>query len=1025
MPNLLERVENHVKMLNNRVVKKSAIIDNVYYLESNEYKVGVNPPDVKNLGKPFAPNDKWAGKPDYHGWFYFEIDVPKLADNERAEVYVCTNVTQGWDADNPQFIVYMDGKTEQGLDINHRSFIVPEGKHQIYVYAYNGFVMSGSHGSAKLRNNELSFIANLNVIDVDVEDFYVDLLIGYDTLKYSMQQNTRVYATMLETLNTALCMVDWRDMTSDVFAKTVRDARKYLMQNMYKSYGKQQSSDFNDVEVTAIGHTHIDIAWLWTTAQTREKAQRSFATVLNNMERFPSYKFMSSQAYLYKAVKEEDPALYEIIKKRVVEGRWEVEGAMWVEADCNLSSGESLVRQILVGKKFFKDEFGVDSKMLWLPDVFGYSAALPQILKKSGVDYFVTSKISWNDHNTMPYDTFNWQGIDGTNIFTHFLTATTSTIDRIDRCCTYNAMGFPGYVSGTYNRYKNKDLTNKAIITYGYGDGGGGPIPLDIDRLTRMSYGVHGLPNVKMQYALDFVKSVEEDAKKNEKRLPKWIGELYLEFHRGTYTSQAKNKRNNRKAEYALQNAEMLSSMAEIYCGKPYPKDLFDKHWELALTNQFHDIIPGSSIREVYEQTDKDYAELFNDIGKVTSDALSELSKGITLKDGEIAVYNPHSFTVDGIVSDGKKEYFVKGLKPKAISVVKPYSKGKVKVDGKTVENDYFKVIFNDKFEMVSVYDKVNAREVLMDGKKGNEIIAYEDFPPMYDNWELRDYYNEKSYPIDEVVFAESFADETGAGYIVVKKFLKSTITQKIKFYNDLDKIDFITDCDWQNEHIAVKAHFPIDVNTDKATFDIQFGNVERSTTDNTSWDVAKFEVCAHKYVDVSEAGYGVAIMNDCKYGYSVKGTDIGLTMLKCGTDPDYMADKGKHEFIYSLYAHSGASRDSETYKMATLLNNPPIVVSSIKTGERMCENVPFIAVDKDNVLVETVKKAEDGNGYIVRLYETLNKRTNINVAFGFNAKEVRLNNLIEEDISLLSENSNSVDLTLKPFDIVTLRVIL
>ena len=1025
MPDLKERLKNHVAMLLSRCVKNSAPIENIYYLKCNEYKKGSTPPDVKKLGRPFARDDKWAGEPDYHAWFYFEIDVPKANDGERNEIYICTDADRGWDATNPQFIVYMDGKTVQGLDINHRSFIVTEGKHEIYIYAYNGFIASGTYGNAPYRNALLTFIANLNTINCAIEDLYTDLVIAYDVVHYSLHPNTRDYADILEIANKAICIVDWRDLTSERFTKSVIEARTYLRENMYENYGTPIQAVGNRPETTAIGHTHIDIAWLWTTAQTREKAQRSFATVLNNMERFPDYKFMSSQAYLYKAVKEEDPALYERIKQKIKEGRWEVEGAMWVEADCNLSSGESLVRQVLVGKNFFKKEFGVDSKALWLPDVFGYSPSLPQILKKSGVDYFVTSKISWNDHNTMPNDTFNWQGIDGTNIFTHFLTATSSSLDKIDRCCTYNALGFPGYVSGTYNRYKNKNLTNKAIITYGYGDGGGGPIPLDIDRLTRMSYGVRGLPVVKQQFAMDFIKAVENDARKRQERLPRWTGELYLEFHRGTYTSQAKNKRNNRKAEYALQNAEMLSSMAEIYAGKPYPKDVFDKQWEIALTNQFHDIIPGSSIKAVYDQTDKEYAELFEEIGKVQENALSHLAKGIKVTDGEIAVFNPHSFVADAIVSDGEKEYFVKDLKPKAISVVKPFSKGQVKINGKVVENDYFKVIFDDNYDMISVYDKLCEREILLEGKKGNELVAYEDFPPMYDNWELRDYYNEKSYKVDEILSAESFVDETGAGFKIVKKFEKSTICQKIKFYNDVNRIDFITDCDWQNEHIALKAHFPIDVNTDKATFDVQFGNVERSTTDNTSWDEAKFEVCAHKYADVSESDYGVAIINDCKYGYSVKGTDIGLTMLKCGTEPDETADKGKHEFTYSLFAHNDTIRNSDTFKVATLLNNPPIVVKAEKGAERICESVPFVAVDKDNVLVETVKKAEDGNGYIVRLYETLNKRATVKIDLGFKAKKIYLSNLIEEDICEIENADNFVNLTVKPFEIITLRVII
>ena len=436
---------------------------------------------------------------------------------------------------------------------------------------------------------------------------------------------------------------------SKEFSESVKVANEFLKKEFY---GKLCHD--NDIKTLCIGHTHIDIAWLWTIDQTVEKAQRSFATVIELMKRYPEYKFMSSQAVLYKMVKEECPELYEEIKAMIKAGRWEVEGAMWVEADCNLSSGESLVRQVQYGKNFFRDEFGVESRVLWLPDVFGYAAALPQILKKSDVDWFVTSKIGWNDTNTMPYDTFEWCGIDGTSVNTQYLTAQKEEKGRVpDRECSYIPMATLPYVDGAWNRYQQKALSSEAILTFGHGDGGGGPTEDMLEMLRRAKHGVPGVSQAYIGTATEFLQHKEKDIKKNPDLLPKWQGELYLEFHRGTYTSIARNKKNNRNCEFLMLDAEALSVMLGKLRGDKFPKEELHGAWETLLTNQFHDIIPGSSIKEVYERSDIEYAGIREITSNIRNNVFEYVASNVDA-DGYV-VFNPHSFANSGCVKiDGK-----------------------------------------------------------------------------------------------------------------------------------------------------------------------------------------------------------------------------------------------------------------------------------------------------------------------------------------------------------------------------------
>ena len=1011
MPDLRQRLQVMVGKVNARKLYSAKPLDEVYYFPC-DYKKGSELPDVKKEGRLFQTDELWGGQADAHAWFYTKISVPEEYKKGRVELEVSTQIEKEWDATNPQFIVYVNGEIRQGLDINHRSVVLDgDGEYEIHIYAYTGSNVT----------KKLNFNARLISVNEAVERLFYNLSIPEAVLCFTVE-NSAEYVEILNYMNNALNLLDWRGHTEADFESSVVRANEYLEKEFYQGYCGAGAG--KDVSVTCVGHTHIDIAWLWTMRQTVEKAQRSFATVIELMRRFPEYTFMSSQPYLYQAVKREAPALYEKIKERVKEGRWEAEGAMWVEADCNLISGESLVRQILFGKRFFKTEFDKDSRVLWLPDVFGYSAALPQILKKSGVDYFVTSKISWNDTNTLPNDTFYWRGIDGTEIFTHFLTAQEMKKDRtINRFAAYNAQGTASQVMGTWNRYQNKELHKEAILTYGKGDGGGGSTAEDVMRLRRLTNGIPGAPKAKFDTATAFLQRLEKSATASG-RLPKWSGELYFEYHRGTYTSQARNKKNNRRTEYALQNAETLCAAAEILTGLAYPKQTFDELWEIALSNQFHDVIPGTSIRQVYEDCEKDYAYIFNTLSALTQKAANAIAQRIKSADGETLVFNPNWFAADGKVETENGTVYLKDVPAKGYKLVKPAkTQTKVTVGERFLENAYYRVEFDGDYQIARIYDKQNAREVLKADEKGNELVAFEDFPHAYDAWEIRDYYVEKSYPVLGVVSVEKVENGAGAALKITRRYGKSTIVQTVWLYDEAKGIDFETECDWQEEHTILKTFFPVDVNTDKALFDIQFGNCERPTHRNTSWERAKFEVCAHKYADVSEAGYGVALINDCKYGYSVEGTTLSLTLLKAPRYPDEQADKGVHTFKYTLYPHEGACRESDALRVASVYNNPLRLCKAEKGTGELPSAWSLVSGTDDGVAVETFKKAEDGKGYIVRLYETNNARRETELSFGFTVKKATACNLLEEVQEPLKLENGRVKLTFRPFEIKTVRV--
>ena len=554
-----------------------------------------------------SSTDRWYGKDTYY-WFRAQFTVPQSMDQKCIFLKIHTQIEEWDDGRNPQFLLFVDGQAVQGQDMNHREVRLTDCAEAGRTYTLDLQAYTG------ILHNEFSLKVTAAETDLALMKLYYDLKAPADAYRYNRMPEGRTRSLLVEALNGAVNQLDLRTPHSKAFDESVATAQSYIDAHLYQN---PELCGHDELIASCIGHTHIDVAWWWTVSQTREKTARSFSTVLKLMDEYPDYKFMSSQPQLYVFLKERYPEVYAKLKQRVKEGRWIPEGGMWLEADCNLTSGESLVRQFLYGKKFFKDEFGIDSKILWLPDVFGYSGALPQIMKECGIDYFMTTKLAWNQIDKFPHDTFMWKGIDGTGILTHLITPPSVGQDvKKTHFTTYNGMLDADAVIGAWDRYQNKDLNNEVLICYGFGDGGGGPTREMLESSSRLDKGIAGIPKVVQESPVAYFERLDERVSKN-KRLPVWEGELYFEYHRGTLTSMGRNKKGNRKSELAMMDLELLSVLAEEK-GVSYPKEELERMWKVILLNQFHDILPGSAIHEVYEVTKKEYEELLCEAERAT-----------------------------------------------------------------------------------------------------------------------------------------------------------------------------------------------------------------------------------------------------------------------------------------------------------------------------------------------------------------------------------------------------------------------
>lgn len=1003
--------------------------------------------DSRSLSwKPFGVDETWGGG-DKHYWFMTSVTLPEDFKGSQVRAILNTGATDIWNTDNPQVMVYLNGKLSGTMDMNHQDHILTRNALGGEAFELAFYAYSNSPGLTNFFHLEIAKYHE------EVAKLYYDLKVPFEAAELLEDEDLEqidTYKILLEAVN----RLDLSRPFSENFFSSVREADSWLLKNYYENRPE------NPVTVHSIGHTHIDVAWKWPLKQTRQKAVRSFRTVLNLMERYPEYKFMSSQPQLYEFVKEEAPELFEEIRNRVKEGRWETEGAMWLEPDCNLASGESLIRHILYGRSFFEKELGGSvNEVLWLPDVFGYSAAIPQIMKQSGLPYFMTTKLGWNEYNQFPYDTFRWRGIDGSEVLTYLIS--TRDYHKKDQpvrnfSTTYNGRQDAGQVMGTWQRYQNKDVSREVLTCYGYGDGGGGPTEEMLEQSRRLEHSVASCPKTRQTFVKDFFHLLEE--RMDAKRLPVWSGELYLESHRGTYTSMAKNKKYNRTCEFLNGDAEFYSVLDLMLTeGAEYPVQTLKENWKLLLLNQFHDILPGSSIGEVYKDSEVQYEQILKSGQEIIDKSRSRVLKAIGYEEeqekGEaLAVWNSLSFARTGIVeldqpvkginllsqetSDGGVICLADDVASKGFKVFKKASGEPSAEDSAvfvSVEKDaedkpvkittpFYEVEFDANGNIARLYDRREERNLLKEGAAGNELLVFEDRPLEFDAWNIDSTYEEKVWPVSQVREMKLLENGPVRGCILVRRrFMDSELEQKICFYKHTPRIDFKTRILWKEHQMLLKAAFPLDILCREANYDIQFGNVSRPVHRNTSWDQARFEVCAHKWADISEAGYGAALLNDCKYGYDIHDSVIRLTLLKSGIFPNPDADQGEHAFTYSLYPHRGDFRTGGVVQEAYDLNCPlhGAVVSG--NGPAACS---LLEIEEENVLADTVKLSEEGDGIAIRFYESYGKQTRAHISFPITGEASFVEcTCMEEEKNQLSSSNGALEILFKPYEIKTIKI--
>ncbi len=957
--------------------------------------------------KILTPGKKW-GKLWDCGWFHFTGRVPPSAAGEKIVILI--------DICGEACIVDESGCPVRGLTTLSSTYsyslgrpgkrvvqFLPEarGDEAVDLWAEGGC----NDLFGELRDKGTLKEANIAICHEEIRRLYYDFFVLFDLMEYLPEDRAR-HQRILAALNRAA------NLLSDYTEEEARRARDILAAELKKRTGDPS------LTISAIGHAHIDLAWLWPLRETVRKGARSFSTVLDLMERYPDYTFGASQPQLYEWIKERHPLLYRKIKSRIEEGRWEPQGAMWVEADTNISGGEALIRQILFGKRFFRSEFGKDMKILWLPDVFGYSASLPQLLKKSGIAYFMTIKLSWNNFNIHPHHTFIWRGIDGSEVLVHMPPEG-----------NYNSSAAPRAIIQAEKAFQDKAVSDRCLILFGIGDGGGGPGAEHLEYLEREK-NLAGLSPVIQEPAEKFFKRIEKDRSKYKT----WSGELYLERHQGTYTTQARNKWYNRKLEITLRELEIACVLSDLasgfaassgFAGSEYPKGELNKIWKEVLLYQFHDILPGSSISRVYEESLASYQQLLKRTKELTGQAYDRLGNHINTSGftEPVIVINSLSWERKEWIKIGEK-WFKGIIPPLGYSTVEASSKQDISVElsanEKSLENDLLRIDFAEDGSIQSIFDKEYRREILNSGRPANRLAVYEDNG---DAWDIPINYEEKPPSGFTLISKKAGIDGPLAIMRQEYRFADSRLIQEITVRAGSRRIDFATEVDWKESGKMLRTSFPLAILATTATCDIQFGSIQRPTHRNTSWDMAKYEICAHKWVDISQVDYGVALLNDSKYGYKAIDNILDLNLLRSPGHPDPAADRAHHQFVYSLFPHQGNHISGGVVRAGYELNVPlSIIPARIQKGS--CPpDFSFLKNEAENIVVETIKKAEEGEDIIVRLYETHGAFTQTSLLFNFRIKSVYLVTMTEEDVKRLKPVKGAVKLDFKPFEIHTLKI--
>ena len=915
--------------------------------------------------KSVKKGDCW-GKLWECGWFHLTGTVPQSAKGKKVVLYI--------DIHGEMCVFDENGVPVQALTSGTSYFnpILGSPKKREYVISEN------AEGGEKIdiwadagcndlfgkypRVGEVEY-ADISVCRDNIKSLYYDAYVLSDLLK-QLDSNSARYHRVRQSLFEAACVL-W-DYSDEEVEKAVQILKKEL---------DKKCGDC-DLTISAIGHAHIDLAWMWPIRETKRKGARTFSTVLRNMEKYPDYVFGASQPQLYDWVKSEYPEIYSQIKERIKEGRWEAQGAMWVEADTNVSGSEALVRQLIYGKKFFKEEFNKDMEVLWLPDVFGYNASLPQMLRKCGVPYFMTIKLSWSRHNNHPHHTFVWKGIDGTDVLVHMAPEG-----------EYNSTAMPWAIKKIEHDYIDKSVSDEALMLFGIGDGGGGPGESHLEVIKREK-NLSGLVPVNQEQSIEFFHRLE----KGKYRYKVFKGELYLEKHQGTYTTQARNKKYNRKMEKLLREAEF----AAIATATKYPQQELETIWKEVLLYQFHDILPGSSIKRIYDESLERYASLTEETENIINLAYGS---------GDYAI-NSLSWDRSEWIKRNEKWY---NITVPAMGSIKPENgleSVTVKTDDTAVlENDCVKVEFDADGSIISVWDKTQKREILT-GASNRFAVYYDDG----DCWDFSESYRERTPRYFKLVKAEAYTD--GPMKMIKQEYVfgDSKLWQTISVMDGSSVVVFDTEVDWKESEKMLRTAFSTNMNTDTVSCDIQYGTIKRPTHNNTSRNMAQYEICAHKYVDLSEADYGVALMNDCKYGHYVKDGVMDLNLLRSPNYPGEAADIAMHSFKYALYPHKGNLNNSDVIHKSYEFNQP------LQFGNEIEQ---LVVVSNTDVIIESVKKAESSDAVIIRMYESKGEATTTAIKFSRDIKSAYI-------VDMTEDNEQAADLDsikLRGFEIITLKV--
>lgn len=1003
--------------------------------------IGRSSPDPAARRGSMQVGDRWVGR-DQYLWLTQRVSLPDSWLSRDVVGLFDFGRTGGGNNEGFESLLFVAGKPFQGVDSNHQEVIFdPRETGPILDLGFR--LWSGLEGGGQPRQQSHELLrADIAWLDLACDDLYFTARAVLGTVQVLDEQSPEK-SRLLNLLNRAFLQVDFSRPGSDSFHESVAEARDALVHALAEQRREAQ------VAITCVGHTHIDVAWLWRLKHTREKVARSFSTADRLMTRYEDFTFLQSQPQLYEYVKQDYPELYERIRQRVREGRWEAGGAMWVEADCNISSGEALVRHIVYGIRFFNREFGVRNTYLWLPDVFGYSWALPQIMRQCGVNTFITTKISWNEFNKMPHDTFVWRGIDGSEVTAHFITVPDDG-NPGSWYYTYNGLMEPRTVVGTWRNYADKAINQELLLAYGYGDGGGGPNRHMLEMRRRLD-SMPDLPKAGSGRVDEYVRRLNDNIRSpHGGYLHTWDGELYLEYHRGTYTSQAHAKRMNRYLELKYREIEFLCALDAILGDdwRRYPQQELYDGWKIVLRNQFHDIIPGSAIREVYEDSREEYAQADDIAAACGDEALGNLLQ--VAVDRTFTVINSASWQRDGLVRLPLTGFggSIRNPRGEPLPIQAADDHVLVRLDGVpacgavrltavderaapvsspfrcsagVLETPFYRLEWNEQGHVSRLFDRHADREIIAENETANVLQVFEDKPRRYDAWELEVSFEQKKETITDFDGATVVAD--GPLNFAIRfqwRYRNSRVEQEMILYGHSPRIDFRTKIDWQEREKLLKVAFPVRVRASEATYDIQYGNVKRPTHRNTSWDRAKFEVVGHQWADLSEEGYGVALLNDCKYGYDIRDNVLRLTLLKSSNYPDPQADLGSHRFTYSLLPHAGSWQQAGVVRHAWDLNAPLYAVRGAIADA--IDGRSLLSCDNPHVTIDVIKKAEDSDCLIVRMHELAGSRGPVTLRSDLGIASWQPCDLLERPVGPERRDGTISDRIL-PYQIKTYRI--